>query len=104
LFIDINKQITYCDGHSYFNDENNKEITIAQLFNDKVPRPTHIVAWEVRGCGDPIQVCYAEQEARDKVKELFEDRNIVKESIIIYEIKAVINPTHNISFKKKVYR
>jgi len=105
LYINEYLEITYTsNADTYFNNHKNKEITVAQLFSGKVPIETHIVAWDIKGCGDPIILCFSEDDAKERVKELFQKSDVVKESIRVYEIKSITTPTQNITYRKKVVR
>ncbi len=65
----------------------------------KPKKPTHIVTYDVKGCGDPHKLAYSEKEAKETSKELLKDNNVVEDSIVIYEIKKIIRPKINISFR-----
>lgn len=50
--------------------------------------PTHLVVWEVEGCGDPCEFFTDEKKAKGFVKELSEKSDTKKDSIILVEIKS----------------
>ena len=50
-------------------------------------KPTHIVVWD-ESCGDPCKFFISEKDAKDFIKELSEKNVVVKDSIILAEIKS----------------
>lgn len=56
--------------------------------NYKPKNPTHLVVWEVEGCGDPCKFFTNEKEAREEIKKLSELSGVKKDSIILVEIKS----------------
>jgi hypothetical protein len=53
----------------------------------KSKNPTHIVIWDEED-RDPHQFFTSEKEAREFIKELSEKSNVMKDSIILVEIKS----------------
>ena len=61
--------------------------------------PTHLVVWEVVGCGDPCKFFTDEKEAKEFMKELSDEEDVDEESIILVAIKSVrkVNVKKNIN-------
>lgn len=47
---------------------------------------THIVVWDIRGCGDPHEVFFDKKTAMEKVEKLIEDDKVYNDSIHLFEI------------------
>ncbi len=67
------------------NCENNFELVTS---NYKPKIPSHLVVWEIKGCGDPCKFFENLNEANVFVKELSEDSSVDQDSIILVEIKS----------------
>jgi len=69
------------------------------------PKPiTHLVQWDLEGCGDPVKAFTNEKDAKDFIKELSDTDNVKKDSIVLYTIKSaqevVIQKTLRLKQKK----
>ncbi len=72
---------------SYFKESSSKEIFVKDILNGYKPKsPTHLVVWEEDA--DPCRFFQSEQEAKDFIKELSEKSDVIKDSIILVEIKS----------------
>ena len=50
--------------------------------------PSHLVVWDT-GCGDPHKFFESEKEANAFVKDLSDKSDVIKDSIILVEVKSV---------------
>ncbi len=62
------------------------DIRLAKAHHFK--NPTHLVVWEVKGCGDPCKFFTNEKDAKEEVKKLSDQSDVKKDSIILVEIKS----------------
>jgi len=70
----------------------------------KPKKPTHLVTWDIKGCGDPTKFFTSEKDAKEFVKDLSERVNVVKDSIIFVEIKSSKKMTISKSLKYKEHK
>lgn len=71
---------------NYSEREAERELEIIR--KGKPKDPTHLVVWEIEGCGDPCEFFTDEKKAKEFVKELSEKSDVKKDSIILVEIKS----------------
>ena len=85
---------------NYFTNHTNKEVTVSELLNVKVKQTTHLVVW-TRGCGEgPHKEVFSEQEAKEEIVKLFNDREVVKTSVKVYKIAEKQIPVLKIGLNK----
>ncbi len=64
-----------------------------------ITKITHIVTYDVKGCGDPHIFCYGKDDMRDNVKRLLLKEDTVQESLKVFEIaKQLRQPKIQIRF------
>lgn len=65
----------------------------------KLQKLTYIIIYDLED-KDPIVYCYSKTEMVKKVKELYKDDKVVKESIRIIEVKKELKPDISVSIKE----
>ena len=85
---------------SYFDSNDSSEyevITLQNFLKLKIPTPTHIIQWYENK--DPFEVCCSIEDMKERVRQLLKNPNVSEKSIVVYEVKRLIRPKMNISFK-----